>query len=115
VRSIDTIPSYQIQRPDHQHLAIMAHVAGSDRTDADGDPYRIKRELFEYGETAELQFMADFDGDTDKGKFRRLDAHVVSPLRERGYVRVEEVGTQKRVFLTEDGRNTLRAFRYLLE
>jgi predicted transcriptional regulator len=59
--------------------------------------------------------MAEFDGETDKGKFRRLDAHVVSPLLERGYIRVEEVGTQKRVFLTDDGRNTLRAFRYLLE
>ena len=115
VRSIDTIPSYQIERPDHQHLAVMDHVAGSDRTDADGTPYRIKRELFEFGEAAELPFMADFDGETDKGKFRRLDAHIVAPLRERGYVSVEEVGTQKRVFLTDDGRNTLRAFRYLLE
>ena len=57
----------------------------------------------------------DFDGETDKGKFRRLDAHVVSPLTEKGYVEVEPVGTQKRVFLTEDGRNTLRAFRYVLE
>jgi len=115
VRSIDTIPSYQIERPDHQHLAVMAHIDGADRTDADGTPYRIKRELFEFGEGEGLPFMAEFDGETDKGKFRRLDAHVVGPLRERGYVRVEAVGTQKRVFLTDDGRNTLRAFRYLLD
>jgi hypothetical protein len=114
VRSVDTVPSYPIERPEDQHLAVMAHVADSDRTTADGEPYRIKRELFEFGEREGLPFMADFDGETDKGKFRRLDTHVVTPLSERGYVEVREVGTQKRVFLTADGRNTLRAFRYVL-
>jgi len=114
VRSIQTVPSYHIERPEYQHLAVMAHVADADRTDAGGEPYRIKRELFEFGEDEGLAFMSDFDGETDKGKFRRLDAHVVGPLEEVGYVTVEQVGTQKRVFLTEDGRNTLRAFRYVL-
>lgn len=114
VRSIHTVPSYPIERPEYQHLAIMAHIGESDRTNAQGEPYRIKRELFEFGEEQSLAFMSDFEGDTDKGKFRRLDAHVVSPLAEKEYVDVKQVGTQRRVFLTEDGENTLRAFRYLL-
>lgn len=115
VRSIATVPSYPIQRPEDQHLAVMAHVAASDNTTAEGEPYRIKRELFEFGEQRGLPFMSDFDGETDKGKFRRLDTHVVTPLEERGFVEVREIGTQKRVFLTGDGRNTLRAFRYVLD
>lgn len=115
VRSIDTVPSYHIERPENQHIAVMAHVAEAETTTADGQPYRIKRELFEFGETAGLPFMEEFDGDTDAGKFRRLDAHVLGPLTERGYLEVREVGTQRRVLLTEDGRNTLRAFRYCLE
>jgi len=115
VRSIQTVPSYPIHRPELQHLAVMDHVVGSDRTNSEGEPYRIKRELFEFGEREGLPFMSDFEGETDKGKFRRLDVHVLKPLDEKGYVEVEQVGTQKRVFLTEDGRNTLRAFRYLLE
>jgi hypothetical protein len=115
VRSIDTIPRYPMDRPEPQHLAVMAFIDESERTDADGEPYRIKRELFEYGERVGLPFIAEYEGETDKGKFRRLDAHVVSPLLERGYVRVEEVGTKRRVSLTDDGRNTLRAFRYLIE
>lgn len=114
VRSVDTVPSYPIDRPESQHLAVMAHVADSDRTSADGEPYRIKRELFEFGEAADLPFMNDFEGDTDKGKFRRLDTHVIAPLEERGFLVVTQVGVQKRVFLTDDGRNTLRAFRYLI-
>lgn len=115
IRSIQSVPSYHIERPEFQHLVLMAYVADSDRTTPDGEPYRIKRELFEHGEARGLPFMADFDGETDKGKFRRLDAHVVSPLDEKGYVEVRQVGTQRRVFLTEDGRNTLRAFSYLLD
>lgn len=115
VASVDGIPSYPMERPERQHLAVMDHIATSDRTTHDGEPYRIKRELIEFGEEAGLPFLADYEGETSKGKFRRLDAHVVSPLLDRGYVEVEEVGTQKRVFLTPDGANTLRGFRYLVE
>lgn len=115
VRSIDAIPRYPIDRPDDQLLAVMEFVASSDRTDRDGDPYRIKRDLIEFGEREGLPFLADYSGDTEKGKFRRLDAHVVSPLTDRGYVAVESVGTQKRVKLTDLGRNVLRAFRYRIE
>lgn len=114
VRSIDPIPRYPIERPEDQLLAIMEYVADSDRTDRDGEPYRIKRSLFEYGEAEGLPFIADYSGDTQKGKFRRLDAHVVSPLQERGYVAIEEVGTQKRVKLTDLGEDVLRAFQYRL-
>lgn len=115
VRSVDGVPSYPVDRPERQQLRVMAHVADADRRTADGEPYRIKRELFEFGERKGLPFIAEYDGETTKGKFRRLDAHIVSPLAERGFIDVREVGTQRRVFLTEDGRNTLRAFRYCLE
>jgi len=115
VASIDGIPPYPMERPERQHLSVMDHIGTSDRTTGDGEPYRVKRELIEFGEDAEPPFLADYEGETSKGKFRRLDAHVVSPLLETGYVEVEEVGTQKRVFLTSDGRNTLRGFRYLIE
>lgn len=115
LHSIDAIPSYPMDRPEHQHLRVMAYVHDSDRTTVDGEPYRIKRELIEFGERAEVPFLADYEGKTDKGKFRRLDAHVISPLKEQGFIRIEEVGTQHRVFLTEDGQNTLRAFSCCIE
>jgi len=115
VHSIGGVPSYPIDRPEIQQLRVMAHIADSDRRTAEGEPYRIKRELFEFGEREGLPFIAEYEGETTKGKFRRLDAHIVSPLTERGFITVREVGTQRRVFLTEDGRNTLRAFRYTLE
>jgi hypothetical protein len=115
IESVRAVPSYPMERPSDQQLRVMAHIADSDRTTVDGTPYRIKSELIDFGDRAELPFLADYAGETEKGKYRRLDAHIVSPLTESGFVRVEKVGTQRRVFLTEDGRNTLRAFRYVLQ
>lgn len=113
--SITEISSYPVDRPTNQHLRVMDHIATSDRTTSDRRPYRIKRELIEFGEREALPFVANYDGETNKGKFRRLKVHVVAPLAERGFVRVEEVGTQRRVFLTQDGRNVLRGFRHCLK
>jgi hypothetical protein len=115
VDSIDSLPAQFIEQPDLQQLAVMDHIASSDRQNVDGEPYRIKRELFEFGEREGLPFMAEYKGETAKGKFRRLDAHILSPLDEKDYFDIVEVGTQKRVFLEEKGHNTLRAFRYLLD
>jgi hypothetical protein len=115
VASIDSLPSHFIEKPDLEQLVVMDYIASSDRTNRDGEPYRIKRELFEFGEQEELPFMSEYEGDTTKGKFRRLGAHIISPLQNKDYLSVVEVGTQKRVFLTDKGWNTIRAFRYLLD
>ncbi|WP_227356874.1 DUF6293 family protein [Haladaptatus salinisoli] len=52
---------------------------------------------------------------TEKGYYRLLDSHVVRPLTERGYVEVTRIGRKKFVSLTDDGANSLRAFRHLLD
>lgn len=114
VQAIEPVPSYPMECPEEQQLRVMQYVADSDRTTVDGEPYRIKRELITFGEQAALPFLAEYDGDTNKGKFRRLEAHIINPLENKGFIRVEEVGTQRRVFLTTDGRNTLRGFQYML-
>lgn len=111
---IEEFGAYPMDRPTDQHLSVMDHIVASSRTTSEGEPYRIKRELIEFGEQATLPFMANYEGKTDKGKFRRLKVHVVSPLEEQGLVRVEKVGTRRRVFVTGDGRNMLRAFRHRL-
>lgn len=115
VTSVDTIPPYPISRPETQQIAIMEYIASSDRRNPNGESYRIKRELLEFGEEQELPFISNYDGESRKGKFRRLQAHVIDPLEEFEFIDVEEVGTQHHVFLTEDGKNTLRAFEYLLD
>ncbi|WP_276255169.1 DUF6293 family protein [Halomontanus rarus] len=107
VEAIYELPTYPIDRPSREHVAVLAHVA-------EHEPVTKKR-LIAYGENEDLPFIADYDGAGEKGKYRLLERHVVDPLAERGYVAVDDVGRTKRVSITDSGRNTLRAFSYLLD
>ena len=106
VEAIYELPTYPIDRPDREHVAVLEYVA-------EHEPVSKKR-LIAVGEERNLPFIADYEGEGEKGKYRRLERHVVDPLAERGYVTVDDVGRTKRVSTTERGRNTLRAFSYLL-
>ncbi len=115
VRDVQTIPRYPMDRPDLQHLAIMNYINERDTETRDTDePFAEKSKLIEYGQKAELPFIASYEGDTEKGKYQRLRHHIINPLTELGYISIEEHGTSDRVKLTEDGRNTLHAFKYVL-
>lgn len=107
VEAIYELPTYPIDRPSREHVAVLAHVA-------EHEPVTKKR-LIAFGEDEDLPFIADYEGAGEKGKYRLLERHVVDPLAERGYVAVEDVGRTKRLSVTDSGRNTLRAFSYLLD
>jgi hypothetical protein len=115
VRSIQTIPRYPMDRPSLEQLAVMHHISTQNTEMRDTDePFREKRELWEFGENRQLPFMSGFSGETNKGKFQRLRHHILDPLMDRGYISIESRSSD-RVMLTEDGKNTLRAFQYLVE
>ncbi|MFC6905974.1 DUF6293 family protein [Halalkalicoccus tibetensis] len=106
------LPAYPIDRPSGTEVAYLAFLA-----DADGEGegrYRgaSKKELIAFGEEEGFEFIARSNASTRKGLYRVLDTHVIDPLSERGYIRVEAVGRTKYVSLTEDGENALRAFAH---
>jgi hypothetical protein len=107
IREITELPTYPMQSPEPQHVAVMDYL---DR----GDGAR-KRDLIDFGKSEGLPFIAERDAANRKSEYRLLDSHVLGPLADNGYVDLEEVGRSTRVSLTESGRNTLRAFRYLVE
>ncbi|MFB6151895.1 MAG: DUF6293 family protein [Haloarculaceae archaeon] len=107
VREITELPTYPMESPDSQHVAVM------DYLDREGGAR--KRDLIEFGKEAGLPFIAERDAANRKSEYRLLDSHVLGPLEETGYVSLEEVGRSTRVSLTESGADTLRAFRYLVE
>jgi hypothetical protein len=55
------------------------------------------------------------DDDPYMGEYRLLDTHILDPLLERECIEVTEVGCSKEITVAEEGRNTLRAFEYLLD
>jgi len=112
----DELPRYPMEGPDAQQVAILAYLAYC-KQEADSVPqsYDIRKEdLIAFGKETNLAFAAEYDGDTQKGYYRRLDRHILDTLLERGYVSIESVGRSKRIHPTEVGINTAKAFSYLL-
>ena len=107
VREITELPTYPMESPERQHVSVMDYLA------SEGEAR--KRDLIDFGREARLPFIAEREAANRKSEYRLLDSHVLDPLEANGYVALEAVGRSTRVSLTESGRNTLRAFQYLLE
>ncbi|AFZ72264.1 HFX_2341 family transcriptional regulator domain-containing protein [Natronobacterium gregoryi] len=122
VEQTETIPTYPIESPTRDQVAILGFLrepsAWGGFDDARTAPPK-KKDLIEYARDCGLSFMADRRppeerASEDKGAFRVLDAHVLDPLVEDGYVTVESVGRRRVVELTEQGENAYRAFKHKL-
>lgn len=107
VATLSQLPTYPIDRPSREQVAVLAHLADVGPTS--------KKRLIEFGRTERLPFLADHDASNAKAEYRLLDSHVLEPLLTDGYVELEPVGRRKHVHLTNRGADTLQAFQYLLD
>ena len=107
VEGIDELPAYPIEGPSPQHIAILGYL--------EEQGCASKKELIEFSEDANLPYISTYNSENVKGKYRLLDPHILDALQENEYVEIEEIGRKKYVSVTEEGRNTLRAFNYLVD
>lgn len=110
-RGIDTVfqlPHYPIQSPDIQHLEVLKHLEENEMLDV------TKSDLIDFSEKKNLQFIADRDV-SRKAKYRLLDSHIVEPLLNQGYIQITEKGRNRLVDISEDGRDLVRAFGFLIQ
>ncbi|PSQ16461.1 hypothetical protein BRD00_10750 [Halobacteriales archaeon QS_8_69_26] len=107
VRETERLPTYPIDGPTREQVVVLKYLSENAKVN--------KKELIELGEDRELPFIVNSRASTDKSKFRVLDSKIVDPLESDRYVEVEKVGRQKRISLTESGRNVLHGFRHLLD
>lgn len=106
----EVLPSYPIEAISPDQVAVLDHLE-----EINTETYTAKKkDLIGFAEDADLQFMAEANPSNDKAKFALLNANVVDPLAEDGYIEVRTVGRQKQITLTETGRNVLYAFRHKL-
>ncbi|WP_435178153.1 HFX_2341 family transcriptional regulator domain-containing protein [Halorussus sp. AFM4] len=104
----EVLPSYPIESPTTDQVAVMDFLA-----DANSDVRTVKKkDIIEYAEAEGLAFVTDNEPANDKAKFALLNANVVDPLLDDGYIAVEDVGRRKQVTLTDTGADALRAFRH---
>ncbi|MFB6189563.1 MAG: DUF6293 family protein [Halapricum sp.] len=106
----EKLPSYPIEAISRDQVAVLDFLA-----ETNTESYTAKKkDLIEFAEDAELEFMTEASPANDKAKFALLNANVVDPLAEDGYIEVMPVGRQKQLALTETGENVLHAFRHKL-
>jgi hypothetical protein len=104
----EVLPSYPIESPTADQVATMQFL---EETNSEHRTAK-KKHLIDHAEREGLSFIAENDPANDKAKFALLNANVIDPLVDDGYIEVEQVGRRKRVTLTETGRDALRAFRH---
>jgi hypothetical protein len=107
VTNISNLPTYPIDAPVPEQIRMLAYIA-------DEGPVSKKR-LIEHAERRQLPFIADYEGDDAKGKYRKLDSAILTPLAEDGAISLDQQGRRKVARITPDGENTLRGFRYMIE
>ena len=69
-----------------------------------------KKELIEFAQDEELPFIANTKANSDEGLYRLLESHIIEPLTDGGYVRVEKAGRKKEVSIEQRGIDALAAF-----
>lgn len=107
VTNISNLPTYPIEAPTLEQVQILQYIADEGSVS--------KQDLIQYAEANSLPFISDYQKDEAKGKYRKLDSHILDPLSSDGYVSITEQGRKKIVQLTPEGQNTLEAFRYMVE
>jgi hypothetical protein len=106
----EVLPSYPIEAISTDQVAVL-HFLEQTNTQS----YTAKKkDLIEYADEEALTFMAEANPANDKAKFALLNANIIDPLTEDGYIDVKKVGRQKQITLTETGENVLHAFRHKL-
>ncbi|MFD1570607.1 DUF6293 family protein [Halorubrum laminariae] len=104
------LPIYPMDAPTRDQVAVLGRL--HDRTDE--NLTTDKWNLIEWARQRDLAFLREA-GESRTAKYRALETHVLSPLRDRGYVELEDVGRSDTVRLTETGRRVYFAFQHKLD
>jgi len=118
LESIDQLPSYPIDGPEEQHVYILEYLfreGPASKKELVEFSRGLKDDLPSGNPDGELPFIAKSEANTRKSWYRLLDSRILELLKEKGFVETEEVGRRTDVSLTQEGENTVTAFRHLIE
>lgn len=99
---ISELPVFELQGPSPEQLEVLGHLYGQDGL--------TKKELIRFAEEEELPFIANTEAKSDEGRYRLLESHIIDPLVEGDYIRVEKAGRKKVAYIEQRGIDALAAF-----
>ena len=102
ISDVYELPVFELQGPSREQIEILAYLR-----DEGG---ASKKDLIRFAESREFPFISESKSTGDEGLYRLLDSHVVEPLSDGSYIKIESIGRTKHVHLDERGRDVLRAF-----
>lgn len=111
--AISELPTYPIQGPSRDEIAMLQYIADEEPIAKKMLIRRARQVVGRFKRNAEEKGIQVTD-DPHMGEYRLLDTHILDPLEDRECIEISEVGRSKEVTITSEGRNTVRAFDYLL-
>lgn len=121
VADIRQLTEYPIDGPSEQEIWVLEYLKQNQ-----GNAARAKkRDLIDLGRAEEevrdgfgpkdpLPFIREYS-DNETAQYRVLNDKIIAPLLENGWIETDEKGNRTYVDITDEGINTLRAFRHLIE
>ncbi|MBR6010827.1 MAG: hypothetical protein IK060_00560, partial [Methanomicrobium sp.] len=70
-----------------------------------------KKILIEVLEKSNIQLTADRDSKNDAGKYNALQRKYLKPLKDWGYIKLDERSKRPRIEITQEGKNALMFLR----
>lgn len=107
---VEQLPRYPIDAPERQQVEMLYVIS---EIEEQAEATATKGDLIHVGEHLGMPFITEKDVQ-DKGQYRALDKEILDPLKEDGHITVNPEGRSKVVSITEEGKNALRAFNYLV-
>jgi hypothetical protein len=104
-RDTREFPAYPVGLPDRQYLEVLQYL--------DEHGSASKKELIEF--TRELLLLSGYTRQQERNEYAPLNTEVIDPLRDRGLVREQPIGAERRLKLTEAGEDMLKLAAYLLD
>lgn len=103
VGEITDIPVFSLEKPSTNQLQILSYLAEKDGA--------TKKELIEFGQSQEFDFIAASETTSEEGLYRLLETHIIDPLQSESFISVKKDGRTKRVYLADRGKEALQVFQ----
>lgn len=121
VADIRQLAEYPIDGPSEQEIWVLEYL----KQKQDSAERPKKRDLIDLGRAEKeiregfapqdpLPFIKEYS-DNETAQYRVLNDKIINPMLENGWIETDEQGNRTYVEITEEGINSLRAFRHLIE
>jgi hypothetical protein len=112
------LSAYPMETPTRQEIWVMEFISQNRSVSKQAviDFGRGDRDIGSgYEPDGRLPFMSEEYKDKATANHNRVSNHIIDPLTEKGWIKTEERGTHLYLELTDEGEDTLRGFRHMIE